>query len=144
MAGIGEWNCLGASEIKAAFNRARQDGKDFLVRVRYTSQGGLWAPAGIAARHAIEMIDFHEVAIGVGKKTCAEDLREIYKKYGSLDIVSVYRLDQDFDDAVKGNASLLPVNVTALAREVSLEEKQAAYDDGPWYKKLFSFLPGLD
>lgn len=140
MAGIGEWNVLSAAEIRDAFDKAKGEGKDYLVKVSYTSQGRPMGMAGIPV--LLDMIDFHEAAYGVGAASAVDDLRAIYRACGTLNIQEVYELRGAFDQAAKGNEGLLPQAALETVRgQIAQERHDAAMAARPWWKKLFGMEP---
>lgn len=140
MAGIGEFYTLSDSELKTAFDKAKAEGHDYLVKISYTSDG---IPMGMPGMgFLLDMIDFHEAAYGVGKNGITDDLVRIYEKTGSLNVQAVYELTSDFKDAAQGAESALPKEELDAAKKV-IEDRQyqAALEARPFWKKLFGMEP---
>lgn len=134
-----KWTPLREYELKAAFDKARQDGKDFLmVAVHSTPQilTGDGAP--------LRLIQIHETPVGIGKDTMTEDLRAFTKAHGAyFNPGAVYPIGPSFEEARKGWSDLLPLDVFHVREELILEEaqakikaEQAAWNARPWYGKL--------
>lgn len=140
MAGIGEFYTLSDSELKTAFDNAKAEGHDYLVKISYTSDG---IPMGMpGAGFLLDMIDFHEGAYGVGKNGVKDDLLSVYEKTGNLNIDAVYDLTADFEAATQGPPSILDREELDAAKKV-IEDRQyqAALEARPLWKKLFGMEP---
>lgn len=127
-----KWTPLKEYELKAAFDKARQDGKDFLmVAVHSTPQilTGDGAP--------LHFIQIHETPVGIGKDTMTEDIRAFTETHGTyFNPGAVYAIGPSFENARKGWQDLLPLDVFQVREQLILEEAQAAWNARPWYGKL--------
>lgn len=145
MAGIGEWNVLTDDQLKAAFDEARGNGKDFLVKISYTSTNGLRIEdPSLWMRMPIFMMETNEATGGVRIDNFLEDLRAIYNKYGSMNVERVYRLDCSFEEAVSDTKNPLPLSFAKVERQFALEAAQAEWEGLPWYKKLYTARPVVE
>lgn len=140
MAGIGEFYTLSDSELKTVFDKAKDEGHDYLVKISYSSAG---RPTGMPGTgFLLDMIDFYEDAYGVGKNGITDDLLRVYEKTGSLNVQAVYDLTSDFDNAVQSPPSMLPKEDVDAARKVIEErEYQAAREARPLWKKILGLEP---
>lgn len=128
MSGIGEMNLLNEGQIKSAFDEAKADGKDFLVKIRCASSGEAMTRSNCPV--ILDLIDFTEKTHGVGKATATEDLRKIYESDSFSHIASVYDLSLPFSHAA-GGPELLPQD--ALQTVLS---GRATVSATPWWKTI--------
>jgi hypothetical protein len=128
-----KWHPLTQSELKTAFDKAREDGKDFLMVVVHSTPD---------VQKFGMLLNIHETPVGLGKDTIAEEVREISKKFGlHFNIGAVYAVGPAFEAAQKGWVEIMPVDVLQVREQLIVENEQAQWDARPWYSKLFSSRP---
>ncbi len=137
MAGLGEMNFLSDSELSEKFSNAAIAGKDYLVKVSYTSDG---VPMGMQGTTILlDMIDINEDAFGVDESSLKDELVDIHSKVGRYRIEAVYDLRQPFSQSAAGDETMLPASeVKAAKAEMERNEKIAEWNQKSWVGKLFS------
>lgn len=138
MAAVGKRHILRQEDIRAAFDKAQDEGKDYLVKVGYKSKGIPMCRTGAP----LDVINYNQAAYGVGKLSVAEDLRKIYRECGSLNIIAVYDLSGPFEQAVQGSENLLPQGVLETVRaEMERNACNSAVAVRPFWKKFLGLAP---
>lgn len=139
MAGIGEWIVLSSDELKAAFEKAAAEGKDYLVQIEHTSQGRPFGLRGVPM--LLETIDIIQEAHGIARVEQGEQLKAIFDDVGPYGIMAVYDLRKPFEQARGGKDLLDPAATEALDQANERFRAWDAYQQLPWYKKIFVSAP---
>lgn len=132
---------LDEDDIKDAFNKAKDQGKDYLLKVSYVLSGlPLAAPVPVA----VGISRVIEQTYAFNAETLEDDLLALYKHNGSLHIHGVYDLSGDFNASAKGTTDILPQDKyeAALKKiEAYKTERAEAMAARPLWKKILGLDP---
>lgn len=137
MAGLGEFYSVSDQQLKAAFDSARNEGAEFLLKTGYSSSGG---PFGIkGSGHFIELIDFHEDTFSTTRATMASDIRGYLEQHKDAQLKSVYTTEATFDKAELNGAVFESIErrFIAIRDNVAAEDYQKRMAARPFLWRLF-------
>lgn len=141
MAGVGEFYTLSQSELCEAFEAAKANGQDYLVKISYGVDGGLTGMPGFG--FVLDLIDFHQAALPVRTDTVREDFRAFLDQYGGGSVLSVYDLSREFDTALVSEDTLdKTVGVFEdVRKQYNADMYQQSMDARPLWRKVLGLQP---
>ena len=114
MAGLGERYTLSHSDLRAAFDKAKADGKTYMAKMSYTTDGMPMGMAGFG--FLLEMIDIREDTLGISPDTMEEDFLGFMRLHDDAALRGVYNLSADFEDAAMPEDSYEDVKAACESR----------------------------
>lgn len=137
MAGLGNVYLIRDEDLTTAFEKAKADGKEFVVVMDCSSEGDGWAMPGGGG--FLETIDLYERICLVGTATARDDLMQAYRENGTLQINRVYNISTG---AAAKDESLLPADALQQVRDdICAQQHQRAMEARPWWKKMLGLAP---
>lgn len=126
---------LSEQELAAAFERAKADGQDYLVCMRYAD-----APAG---RFSVERLDSYEKALAVTMDSREDDFEAFLKDKPNARIHAVYNLSRAFAEAAmpEGNYKRTQASFDKVKARLDAAAYQKRMDERPLWRKVLGLQP---